>query len=156
MVTMEDVRRAIDPEEPDYERAAASLGAEALPFLAELSRGEDVMTASKAVSLAGVIGGDEAMPIIEEAAEASPPEVRIFASRAAGRFGADAEDVLARLLTDGDSGVRKYAVRAVADVPSRRLREVLESMRADDADLGVRARAEEALRRPQVPPRPER
>jgi HEAT repeat protein len=156
MVTMEDVRRAIDPDEPDYEGAAVLLGAEALPFLAELSRSEDVMIASKAVSLAGVIGGDEALPIIEQAVEAPAPEVRIFASKAAGRFGGEAEELLARLLTDGDSGVRKYAVRAVAEVPSRRLREMLEGMRVNDADLSVRARAGEALRRPQIPRLPER
>lgn len=147
MVTMEDVRRAIDPEEPDYERAAATLGSDALPHLAELSRSDDAMTASKAVSLAGMIGGPEALPVIERAADTGPPEVRLVAAAAAGRLGTAGEDVLLRLLEDSDIGVRKYAVRAAPEVPSKRLRDVLEQMRESDTDPGIRNRIDEVLGR---------
>jgi len=145
MVTMEDVRRAIDPDEPDYEGAVEELGSEALPFLAELSRNEDAMLASKAVSLAGLIGGDDAIPIVEGAAEAELPEVRIVAATAAGRLGNRGEDALVRLLDDEDVGVRKYALRAVPDTVPKRVRDVLERMSTSDADPSVRRRVEDLL-----------
>jgi HEAT repeat protein len=146
MVSMEDVRRAIDPEEPDYLAAASSLGREALPFLAELAEGPDAMTASKAVSLAGLIGGDDAVPIITRAAQADRAELRIVAVAAAGGLGRNGEEVVADLLGDDDAGVRKYAVRAVGEQPSARIRRLLEDRREVESDTGVRRGIEHRLR----------
>ena len=53
-VTMKQVRAALDPEEPDYEKAA-KLGPEALPHLEKLISRKDPNLASKAASLAGMI-----------------------------------------------------------------------------------------------------
>jgi hypothetical protein len=148
MVTMEDVRAAIDPDEPDYDGAALRLGEEALPFLRELAAGTDTMLASKAVSLAGTIGGEQAVAVVDEAARAHPQELRVVAAAAAGRLGADGHGVLADLLADGDAGVRKYALRAVpsdtADL-SGPIREALETIRAADSDPGNRERATDIL-----------
>ena len=147
MVTMEDVRRGIDPDEPDYNRAAAELGPEALPFLAELAQSYDGMLASKAVSLAGMIGGEGAVAIIERAVDAAPPEIRVVAAAAAGRLGDPGEAALVRLLADGDVGVRKYAVGAVPGTVSPRLRAALEYMRTVEPDPGLRLRVDAVLRR---------
>ena len=145
MVSMEDVRRAIDPEEPDYVRAAGELGPDALPFLAELASSEDAMIASKAVSLAGLIGGEGSIPIVEIAAEAGPPEVRVVAAVAAGRLGGKAERALLRLLEDEDLGVRKYAVRAVPKRATGRLRDALEQMAESESDPSLRRHVRESL-----------
>lgn len=148
MVTMEDVRSAIDAEEPDYDRAAELLGSEALPFLEELATSDDALTASKAVSLAGMIGGQGALPIVESATRADRPEVRVTAAGAAGRLGEPGEELLLRLLDDGDQGVRRYAVKAVpARIPDR-LRPTLERLRAGDADPSLRQRVASLLDRP--------
>lgn len=156
MVSTEDVRRALDPDEPDYKQAAASLGPEALPILAELAKSSDVMLASKAVSLAGRIGGLDAVAILEHAAQTGPAEVRVVAAAATGRVTPLAENVLLNLIQDPDPGVRKYALRAVPAAPSARLREVLEVMRTSDSDPSVRRQVSDVLppeKRPDYPPR---
>ncbi|SEG72992.1 HEAT repeat-containing protein [Nonomuraea solani] len=145
MVTMNDVRAAIDPDEPDYDRAATELGAAAMPFLAELGGSDDAMLASKAISLAGAIGGPEAIPLLERAAAAPHAEVRVVTANAAGELGTDAEDVLAALLSDGDVGVRKRAVMAAARISSARLQDQLTAMSESDSDIAIRRRAKEAL-----------
>jgi HEAT repeat protein len=151
MVTMKDVRRAIDPEEPNYREAARRIGTDGLPYLAELAQGEDTMIASKAVSLAGRIGGQKALPIIDGAAQADAPEVRITAASAAGRLGLRGEEVLADLLTDNDPGVRRYALDAVSTEPSAALKRRLEKRRDEEKVPGIREKIEEkldTLRRP--------
>lgn len=125
-VSMEDVRAALDPEEPDYE-AAARLGEEAMPHLQELAGGPDPMLASKAVYLAGLIGGDDAGEIVLTAAHDDDAAVRVAAASSTRRLSADAtEAVLIDLVADSDPGVRKMAHRAIPQRPSARLRAALE------------------------------
>lgn len=78
-VTMSEVRGRLEREDVDY-TAAATLGEAALPHLAELAAGEDTTLATKAVYLAGVIGGPGAVEIITAAAESGDPIVRIAAA----------------------------------------------------------------------------
>jgi HEAT repeat protein len=146
VVSMEDVRRAIDPEEPDYRGAAASLGREALPHLAELAEHADPMTASKAVSLAGLIGGDEAVGIVSRAAQDDRPELRVVAAAAAGRMGSPGDELVAELMQDSDAGVRKYAVGAVRAGASSHVRQILENRREVESDTAVRQRIDDRLR----------
>ena len=154
MVTMEDVRRHLDPEEPDYERAAAVLGPDALPFLAELAVGDDALLAAKAVSLAGLIGGADAIPIVAKAVQDGPAEVRVVAATAAGRAGKPGERLLILLLRDHEVGVRKRAVSAVSAAPSAALRKAVEEVRDSDPHPAVRERA--ALQLRQMAPAPTR
>ena len=146
MVTLDEVRRFIELEEPNYERAAARLGPDALPHLAALALDEDTMIAMKAVSLAGFIGGERAVRVVAEAAEAERPELRVVAAAAAGKLGDAAEPVLSHLLNDTDRGVRKFAVKAVPARTSGRLREQLEELRENEPDEGVRDLAVGKLR----------
>jgi hypothetical protein len=111
-ISMEDVRKVLDPEEPNYD-AAEALGAQALPHLAQLIRGDDVMLASKATYAASLIqGGSEA---VEFAAESDDPVIRVAAAAAAKNLPLqDSQRVLARLMNDQDAGIRKVA-RASAE-----------------------------------------
>ncbi len=136
--TLDEVRSAILPEEPDYERAAARLGKDALPFLAALAVDENTMIAMKAVSLAGLIGGRRALRIAEGASESDLPELRVVAAGAAGRLGAGGEPVIESLLGDADRGVRKHAIRAVTRSSSPELKEQLAQLRDREADMPLR------------------
>jgi hypothetical protein len=108
-VTMEDVRAALDPEEPNYPKAAR-LGPEALPHLKELVNSGDAMLASKAAYLASLIADEGATDVVEHAARRSEPIVRVAAAAAAANLaGAAGERVLRSLATDTDPGVRKVA-----------------------------------------------
>jgi len=136
--TLEEVRSAILPEEPNYQRAASRLGKDALPFLAALAADEDTMIAMKAVSLAGVIGGKRAARIARDAAESDLPELRIVAAGAASRLGDAGETVITTLLDDSDRGVRKHAIRAVTRSSSPELKQRLEELRETETDLPLR------------------
>ena len=74
-VNMKQVRAALEPEEPNYDKAA-KLGADALPHLGRLVRGDDAMLASKAAYLAGLIDSDKSPAVLEQAAASDVPAVR--------------------------------------------------------------------------------
>jgi HEAT repeat protein len=108
-VSMEDVRRVLDPEEPNYE-TAADLGPEALPHLEALVAGDDPMLASKAAYAASLLEGAAGQEIVRAAAQSDDPVVRVAAAAAARNLPApSAREVLAGLVTDDDPGIRKVA-----------------------------------------------
>jgi hypothetical protein len=126
-VTMQNVRAALDPEEPDYEEAA-KLGPEALPHLEVLVNSGDSMLASKATFLASLIKDAKSAEIVEMAARSDDPVVRVAAAAAATNLAASrASAVLLDLVTDPDPGVRKVARASVPEKPSARLTEKLEA-----------------------------
>lgn len=106
-VSMKDVRRVLDPDEPDY-AAAAELGEEAVPHLDQLVRGDDVMLASKAAYAASLIqGGAET---VGTAADSEDPVIRVAAAAAARNLPREqARRVLRQLTVDEDAGIRKVA-----------------------------------------------
>jgi HEAT repeat protein len=108
-VSMDDVRRILDPEEPDYD-AAAELGTGALPHLQAIVAGDDPMLASKAAYAASMLEGDAGQDVVQAAAHSTEPLVRVAAAAAARNLPApSARDVLSDLAADDDPGVRKVA-----------------------------------------------
>src|SRR5437867_4118299 len=100
-VTLEQVRAALDPEEPDYPKAARILGPEALPHLERLIASDHPMLASKAAYLAGLIGTERSAEVLRRAARSGDVRVRIAAAAAAGNLPpASASDVLLNLVDD--------------------------------------------------------
>lgn len=135
-VTMKDVRAALDPDEPDYARAA-KLGRGALPHLEALVSSDDTMLASKATFLASLIKDARSVAIVGKAARSSDPAVRVAAAAAAPNLGASgANAVLVELVTDSDPGVRKVARKSVPERPSAKLAQKLESLKTETKPLG--------------------
>ncbi|CUU54898.1 HEAT repeat-containing protein [Parafrankia irregularis] len=146
-VTMNDVRARLDPEEVDY-TSAARLGAEALPLLAELVRGNDTMLASKAAYLASLIPGEERLPVLGAAAASPHPRVRVAAATGLRNLDeADADALAQRLLRDEDVGVRKQSVRAAAVFSSPVLTERIRQIAQDDPEIALRHIAAASLDR---------
>ncbi len=131
-VKMDQVRRALDPEEPDYEKGAR-LGPEALPHLAALVESGDTLLASKAAYLASLIDGAQAGEIVQAAARSEDAVLRVAAAGAAVNLEPDArERVLENLIEDPDPGVTKVARQAVPEgVPSRLSRRLEELQQAE-------------------------
>ncbi|MGF0174465.1 hypothetical protein ACQF36_29360 [Streptomyces sp. Marseille-Q5077] len=117
-VSMQDVRRVLDPEEPDY-AAMAWLGTDSLPHLRTLVQGDDLMLASKSAYAASLLEDDQGQDVILSAAQSDDPVLRVAAASAAANLpAASAANVLAGLASDGDAGVRKVALSSVPpDVP---------------------------------------
>lgn len=146
-VTMEQVRSQLDSDEPDYAQAAG-LGPEALPHLEELSKGEDLMLASKAVYLTGLVQHERSASVLAEAASSDDPRLRVAAASAAGHLAADsASDVLLPLVADDDQGVRRVALKAVPAQPKPELRSTIEDLRTSDPDEAIRNLSQETLQR---------
>lgn len=145
-VTNEQVRAALDPDEPDYE-AAAQLGPDALPLLQRFVAGDNPNLAAKAAYLAGRIGDPAAAPILELAAGSADVGVRAAAASGAQHIGTAAEPVLLTLLDDGDPAVRKLAIRATPAQPSEDLLAKLQVLREVEPEPRVRAIADEAVNR---------
>jgi HEAT repeat protein len=146
-ITMQQVLARLDTDEPDY-AALATLGPEAVPHLKVLVRSDDPGIASKATYLASLIESDESLEVVE-AATASPHEtVRIAAASGLRNLApAQAGPTIERLLDDKDVGVRKLALRAVADLGMSGLEPKVKKMAADDPEEGLRQQAKQGLRR---------
>jgi len=109
---MQQVRAQLDRDEPDYP-AAARLGPEAFPHLRQFAQGDDPMLASKAVYLASLIGTEQSVAIVNEAAGKPNPIVRAAAAGALRNLDQAPNQLLNSLLNDQDVGVRKVALRSV-------------------------------------------
>jgi HEAT repeat protein len=144
-VSMAQVLTEIDKDEPDY-GAAARLGPEALPHLRELVEAEDPMLASKAAYLAGLIGGNEAAPVLELAAAHRDPTVRVALAHAVGAGKDTPTAIIERLLDDGDSGVRKVALRAAKSIKSSPVRKKVSAMAKDDPEEFIRNLAKDVAK----------
>jgi hypothetical protein len=147
-VTLEQVRAALDVDEPNYDQAA-KLGPDALPHLGTLVRGPDAMLASKAAYLAGLIagGGDRAADVVATAAASGDVRVRLAAASAAKHLAAArGSEVVESLLADADPGVRKLALQSMPASVSPELRQRLQTMRFNDPEAALRTMARDALR----------
>ncbi len=150
-ITLEQVRAALEPEEPDYPKAAQALGTEALPHLERLIVGDHSMLASKAAYLAGIIGTEQSVPALTRAARSSDAVVRIAAAAAARNLPAEpASDLLLTLVDDADIGVQKAALRSVPSTPSDALKSRIEGLSAGNTDTIARSLSRQILGRPEA------
>ena len=144
-VNMQQVRSALEPEEPNYGEAA-KLGPDALPHLKRLVRGDDPMLASKAAYLAGLIDSDKSPAVLADAAESSNPAVRVAAASGAAHLSAEAPELFEALLSDDDAGVRRNALKSVATAKPEGLEEKVKELAGGDAAEHVRDLAKKTAR----------
>ena len=146
-VTFTQVTAALEPEEPDYAKAAR-LGPDAIPHLQRLVDSGDPNLASKATYLAGRIGDPEAVPVLEAAAASPDPGIRAAAAGGARHLPDNAaERVLLRLVDDEWAGVRKAALRAVPDNAGPALAARVARRRTLEPEGAIRDLADDVSRR---------
>ncbi len=114
-VSYAELKAKLDVDEPDY-AALAVIAAGAMQHLRKLAASDDVSVASKAVSLAGIIGDTSSLNVITDAARSREPIVRVAAAYAASQLPASpqAARIVTRLLDDSDIGIVKIAARAAS------------------------------------------
>ena len=116
-VEMEQVKAALEPEEPDYPGAVKSLGTDALPHLERIITGDQTGLAAKAAYLAGLIGTDKCVPAMNKAAASGQAVVRMAAASAAKHLPEEYRDSLVlQLVDDVDVGVQKLAMKSAPAV----------------------------------------
>lgn len=114
-VSYAELKAKLDVDEPDYP-ALATLAAGAMQHLRKLAASSDVSVASKAVSLAGIIGDSASLAVVSRAASSRHVLLRVAAAHAASLMpdGPQSARVVSKLLDDRDIGVLKMAARAAA------------------------------------------
>ena len=128
-VDMEQVRAALEPEEPDYPRTAKSLGTDALPHLEKIITGDQTALAAKAAYLAGLIGTEKSLPAMGKAAASGQAIVRIAAAAAARHLPDEHRDsLLLQLVDDSDPGVQKVALKSAPAAMSDALKARVEAL----------------------------
>jgi hypothetical protein len=112
-----ELKAKLDVDEPDY-AALAEAATGAMQHLRKLAASPDVALASKAVSLAGIIGDADGVGIVGAAAKSAQALVRVAAAHAASLLPdtPQAARLVSGLLDDKDAGVLKLATRAAARV----------------------------------------
>lgn len=146
-ITMQEIRQRLDIDEPDYS-GLSTMGAEALPHLAALVRGDDAALASKAAYLASMIDGDDAQAVVQAAAESPDVIVRVAAAAGLRNLApARALGTVERMLADTDAGVRKQALRAIDDLGLSSLEDKMKAIAATDPEQTLRTVAKRGMRR---------
>lgn len=144
-VSMDVVRAHLDPDEPDYARAA-ELGPDALPYLEDIVNATDIMLASKAVYLASLIIDDKSVSLLEGAARSQEPIVRIaVASGLRNLSEQDANRVSDLLVGDNDVGVRKVMLKSISNFSSPVLVDKVQNLSKKDPEKFIRDLASETI-----------
>ena len=141
-VTMQQVLARIDKDEPDYARAA-KLGRGALPHLRQIVEADDPMLASKAAYLASLIGGADAIELLDHAASRKEPEVRVAVAHALRNTKDAPPKLLERLLGDEDAGVRKLALRSAGQLRMAEVRDTIGTIAKKAPEKFLRTAASE-------------
>ena len=147
-VTLDDVARALLPDEANLNQAAAALGVEALPHLRALVTGPDPMLAAKATYVAGLLPHGVGSEIVRDAATRPDKMVRVAAVSALQFLPTEkADTVLPGLLADADPEIRQLAIEAAASHRTPDVNRALEVLSLTDPYPFLRDRSAEALGR---------
>src|SRR5437899_10835190 len=145
-VTLQDVVRQLDRDEPDYVQAAR-LGPEAFAHLRELIQGSNLGLAAKAACLAGSRNADESVPLLELAARHPDPVVRVAAAASAKNLTDMTASLANTFLDDVDPGVRKWGLRSLELNPPSGIKTKVEKIMKDDPDSVLREQARKVVDR---------
>ncbi|UVT16516.1 MAG: hypothetical protein H8K04_02830 [Nitrospira sp.] len=112
-ISYAELKAMLDVDEPDY-MALVEKASGATQHLRKLAASADVSLASKAVSLAGMLGDPDSIGIIGNASRSREVLIRVAAAHAATMLPDSPQTarVVNKLLDDRDVGVVKHATRA--------------------------------------------
>ena len=117
-VTYAELKRLLDVDEPDYDSLVV-VAETSMAMLKRLADSGEPAVVAKAVSLAGLIGGRDALEIVRRGARSKDPAIRVAAAHAASFLGAHpgSGTVIVDLLKDDNPSVVKFALRAASAHP---------------------------------------
>lgn len=121
-ISYAELKAMLDVDEPDY-MSLVEKAAGAMQHLRKLAESADVSLASKAVSLAGMMGDADSIGIIGNASKSRAVLIRVAAAHAATMLPDSPQTarVVGKLLDDKDVGVAKLAARAATRLSDPRM-----------------------------------
>ena len=145
-MTMDELRAQLSSIEPD-ESTYAGIGPDEVPLLRELLDDDEAWLAARAVHALSRIDDPAAQDALAEAAGKPRMEVRVAVATSSANMPAETSDqVLAGLLADDHSAVRKWAINAVSERNSAAVREQVTALAANEPDDRLRGLAGEKAR----------
>jgi HEAT repeat protein len=146
-ISIHQLRLRLGADEPNY-ATLTRLGPAILPQLGQLVTDRSTYVAANAASLAGMIGSEQAVAVLERAVQNQSPIVRTAVAAALARVqGPKAAGLVSRLLTDRDKGVRKFAIRSATAKPNPAFASRISALSKSDPQPHLRALASQALSR---------
>jgi HEAT repeat protein len=149
-LTLQQLRLALGGGEPNYAALARS-GQGILPALSQLVADRNPVVAAAAATLAGMVGGAAALPVLARASAVASASVRSAAAASlSGISDPRAAALVGKLLADQDKGVRKFAVKAAAARQNPALAAKVAQISKQDPHKHLRLLAARALSRSRV------
>jgi HEAT repeat protein len=139
-LSLGQIRKLIDLDEPDYEALAKQLGTAAIPHLQTIVKGSDPMLASKAAYLVSLIPDSRSAEVLAVAAKSPHATVRVAAASAARNLQqtTNVAALMSDLLKDPDLGVRKVALRSIEVRPEIGPKDMVMKLATNDPDDTIR------------------
>jgi HEAT repeat protein len=144
--TLEQLRHQLGAIEPD-DSTYAGIGPSEIPLLEQLLQDNAAWLASRAVFALSRLSDSRAVTLLSKAAADPRQEVRVAVAASVSNLKPnDANDILLKLLTDPELGVRKFAVQSVSGTHNRAVHAKLRDLETQDPAPWIREIAKSKLR----------
>lgn len=145
-MTLEQIRNQLSDIEPN-DSTYSGIGSSEIPLLEQLLQDKEVWMASRAVFALSKIPDNRAVEILSHAAVDPRKEVRVAVAASVSNLKPqDANNILLKLLTDKELGVRKFAVKSVSEAHDEAVHAKLQEIQARDPSMPIRDVAKSKLR----------
>lgn len=145
-MTLEQLKSQLSAIEPD-ESIYAGIGPSEIPLLEQLLQDKEAWMASRAVFALSRVPDIRAVTILSRSVADPRPEVRVAVAASVGKLKpAETNNILMKLLTDTESGVRKFAVQAVSGSHDAIVHAKLRDIETRDPAPSIRDVAKDRLR----------
>jgi HEAT repeat protein len=144
--TLEQLRHQLSAIEPD-DGTYAGIDPSDIPLLEQLLQDNEAWMASRAVFALSRLSDSSAVAAWSRAAADPRPEVRVAVAASVSNLKpSDANDILLKLLTDAELGVRKFAVQSVLGAHNAAVHAKLRDLETQDSAPWIREIAKSKLR----------
>lgn len=148
--TVEELRHQLSAIEPD-DSTYAGIGPSEIPLLEQLLQANEVWMASRAVFALSRLSDSRAITALSRAGADPRPEVRVAVAASVSNLKpSDANDILLKLLSDAELGVRKFAVQSVSGTHNAAVHAKLRHLETQDSAPKIREIAKSKLRELQL------
>jgi HEAT repeat protein len=145
-MTLEQLRNQLSAIEPD-EGMYHGIGPPEIPLLEQLLQDQEAWMASRAVFALSRVPDVKAVAILSRAAADPRQEVRVAVAGSVSKLKpTDANNILLKLLTDAELGVRKFAVQAVSAAHNAAVHAKVRDLETRDPAPFIRDAAKSKLR----------
>ena len=145
-LTLQQLRNQLSAIESD-EGIYDGIGPSEIPLLEQLLQDNEAWMASRAVFALSRVPDIRAVTVLSRAAADPRPEVRVAVAASASILKPnDANDILLKLLTDAELGVRKFAVQSVSGTHNAGVHAKLRELATRDPAPLIRDIAKSKLR----------